>query len=384
MEVLIGLLGIAALYLLIAQRRLSKRVKALELMQTGLVQAASEVAQSSPKPEHEAAKPTAPAKAGAPAKVSKPAEGNPWAKAARSSVAENKGVLASSGAVKVAAPVLAGPKRYVFDGALIGEAVAWAKVNWFYLVAAASLGLAGVFLVQYGVESGILPPKMRVLSALGLGAALIAFGEYLRRKGGDKAGDLFAYLPSTFAAGGLLALFAGILSARVLYDLIGPQTALVGLALVGLIAVLIGWFYGAVLAGIGILGAILAPFFVGGEADGATLLYGYFAVIVIVAMAVDTFKRFAWLSGFGAVLGYLAAANIYGLAGGGVEFLGFGLIVTFAAATIPERRLFPAQSGVMVLEVLAQSFRKAADMDGETGFPTRLVAGVFAATSGAA
>jgi uncharacterized membrane protein len=382
--IVISALVIIVIYLLVAQLRLSARVKSLEQMQTWPVQEASNVVKTPPKPAQETAKPKAAATRAEPSvKVSSPIEGNPWQKAASSSVEENKGVLASSGAVRAVAPAPRKPKRYVFDGALIGQAVAWAKVNWFYLVAAASLGLAGVFLVQYGVDNGLLPPKLRVLAALGLGAALIAFGEYLRRLGGDKAGELFAYLPSTFAAGGLLALFAGILSARVLYDLIGPETALIGLAMVGLLAVLIGWFYGAVLAGIGILGAIAAPFVVGGEADGASLLYGYFAVIVIVAMAVDTFKRWAWLSGFGAVLGYLAAANIYGLAGGGVEFLAFGLSVTIAAATIPERRLFPVQSGVMVLEVLAQSFRKSPELSGETGFPTRLVAGVFAATSGA-
>jgi uncharacterized membrane protein len=384
LDILISLLVVVVIYLLIAQWRLSARLKMLERTQTGPEQGTSGAVKTPPKPARKVTKSkVAAAKAAPSANVSSPVEGNPWQKAAASSTEENKGVLAASGAVKAATPAPKRSKRYVFDPALIGQAASWAKDNWFYLVAAASLGLAGVFLVQYGVENGILPPKLRVLAALGLGVALIAFGEYLRRRGGDKAGELFAYLPSTFAAGGLLALFAGISSARVLYDLIAPETALIGLAMVGLLAVLVGWFYGAVLAGIGILGAIAAPFVVGGEADGASLLYGYFAVIVIVAMAVDTFKRWAWLSGFGAVLGYLAAANIYGLAGGSVEFLAFGLVVTIAAATIPERRLFPAQSGVMVLEVLAQSFRKSPELSGETGFPTRLVAGVFAATSGA-
>jgi uncharacterized membrane protein len=385
LDIVISVLVIVVIYLLVAQFRLSARLKTLERTQAAQLLGASDAPKTPPKSERKSDKPkVAAAKAAPSAKVSSPVEGNPWQKAARSSAEENKDVLAASGAVRAATPAPHKAKRYVFDGALIGQAVAWAKVNWFYLVAAASLGLAGVFLVQYGAENGLLPPKLRVLAALGLGAALIAFGEYLRRRGGDKAGELFAYLPSTFAAGGLLALFAGILSARVLYDLIAPETALIGLAMVGLLAVLIGWFYGAVLAGIGILGAIAAPFVVGGEADGASLLYGYFAVIVIVAMAVDTFKRWAWLSGFGVVLGYLAAANIYAVAGGGVEFLAFGLIVTIAAATIPERRLFPAQSGVMVLEVLALSFRKSPELNGETGFPTRLVAGVFVVTSGAA
>ncbi|HAW46483.1 MAG TPA: hypothetical protein DCX34_04485, partial [Roseovarius sp.] len=45
----------------------------------------------------------------------------------------------------------------------------------------------GLFLVQYGVERGLLTPAMRVLAALGLGAALVVAGDLLRRRHGDAA-----------------------------------------------------------------------------------------------------------------------------------------------------------------------------------------------------
>ena len=37
--------------------------------------------------------------------------------------------------------------------------------NWIYVVSAASLALAGVFLVQYSVQNGLLPPAARVIAA---------------------------------------------------------------------------------------------------------------------------------------------------------------------------------------------------------------------------
>ncbi|MEO5621056.1 MAG: DUF2339 domain-containing protein, partial [Cypionkella sp.] len=45
----------------------------------------------------------------------------------------------------------------------------WLRENWVYAVSAASLALAGVFFVQYGIENGLLPPVARV-------AASIVFG----------------------------------------------------------------------------------------------------------------------------------------------------------------------------------------------------------------
>src|SRR6056300_1758559 len=95
----------------------------------------------------------------------------------------------------------------------------------FLAVAALSLALAGVFLVQYGVESGLLTPFWRVVGAAALGIALLSAGEVLRRKWGDEDGAHTAYLPSTFAGAGLVALYAAVISARQLYGMTGPGLA---------------------------------------------------------------------------------------------------------------------------------------------------------------
>lgn len=375
-ELLLVVVILVALYLLISQSRLKKRLTAVERTVASLAQ----VKQTSvAKPQTTAPKlVAAPAKPAATKTEAIRKSSNPWQEAADNSAAKNAESLRQAGLV-TADEKPGKTTSYMLNAGNFSAAIQWAKLNWFFLVAAASLGLAGVFLVQYGVETGLLSPKLRVLSALALGLILILGGEYLRRKGGDQAQDLFAYLPSTFAAGGLLSLFAGMLSARVLYDLISAETALLGLAITGAIAVLIGWFYGPLLAAIGILGALLAPFLVGGDPGAANLLYYYFAVIAVVAMAVDSFKRWAWLSGFAAVLSFVAAANVYAGAGGGLHLIAFAICLVVAAAIIPERRLLPQQSGAMILEEVLVRFRPNSPKNEATGFPTRLLAGIYAA-----
>ena len=99
----------------------------------------------------------------------------------------------------------------------------WMQRNWIYVISAASLALAGVFLVQYSVQNGLLPPWGRVMAAYLLGLGLIAGGEVVRRRRGDDEGSDTAYLPSVFAGAGLVTLFAASVAAQQMYGLIGPE-----------------------------------------------------------------------------------------------------------------------------------------------------------------
>ncbi|MCA8868552.1 MAG: DUF2339 domain-containing protein [Rhodobacteraceae bacterium] len=312
--------------------------------------------------------------------------GGPWdpARIAAAPVEIPRRSVSGSALLAKADDKAAARRSYVFNRQALARFGRWAQANWFYLVAAVSLGLAGVFFVQYGIENGYLTPPMRVLAALALGAVLILGGEYLRRKGGDRADDLFAYLPSTFAAGGLISLFAGLLSARLMYGLIGAETAFAALALVAALAVLIGWFYGPLLAAIGILGAFAAPFLVAGDPGAAALLYYFFALVAVAALLVDSFKRWAWVSAFALVLGFAAASLMFAGSGEAVHFVAFALIVTVAATIIPERSIVPLLAGPSVGDNLIAWWRKRKDATQEippSSFPVRLVFGVFLAAT---
>lgn len=267
---------------------------------------------------------------------------------------------------------------FVFKPELRANVTAWLQKNWFFAVAAVSFALAGIFLVQYGVEKGLLSPALRVTGAIVLGLILVGAGEFVRRKlGGDEEGS-FALLPSAFSGAGLVSMFAGILAARTMYGLIGAEVAFVGLAMTGVLAVVLGWFYGPLLAIVGVFGALAAPFLVGGDSDVSHFLHFYFAGIAAVALTIDAIKRWAWLSALG-LIGAYGASGLLQL-GNGFElyFVAFALITAGLSVAIPVRRLIPDHSGPRISQT---PIGKAQAGHKHSEFPTRIAAGAFIAST---
>lgn len=264
------------------------------------------------------------------------------------------------------------PRSFVFTKERSAALRDWLRRNWVLGIAALSIALGGIFMVQYGVEQGLLTPVMRVIGALALGVILIAAGEVIRRRYGDMEGST-RDLPSVFSGAGLITLFAGVLGARMLYGLIGAEMALIALIAVAVVAIVLGWFYGPVLAAIGIIGAVAAPFCVGGQSDTAWIFYYYFALIACAGLAVDSVKRWAWIS----TLVLIATAGAMYLtftglgADGAAHLLAAALALFLMALTIPERQLVPQQAGTSLSAALLgqRPFPE---------FPTRLAGPVLA------
>ena len=267
-------------------------------------------------------------------------------------------------------------KSFVFTSEKISQFSTWAKENWVFILAGVSLALAGVFLVQYGVEKGLLSPTMRVLAAIGFGGVLIGLGEVVRRKSsGDESGNA-ALLPSVFAGAGLVAIFAGVLSAKMLYGLIDSQAAFAGLALTGALAILLGWVYGPLLATLGVFGALAAPFLVGGNASNAGPLHLYFALIATVALAIDAYKRWAWLSALALIGSFGASVFLLSVSDTGFYALLFAFAVALLATAVPVLGFTPRHSGPRLTSFLANKLKSASPE-----FPTRVAGGSFAASS---
>ena len=287
------------------------------------------------------------------------------------------GTTASASAPAPPAPAgaRADPAAYVFVKENAGRLKAWIQENWLIVVGALSLAMAGVFLVQYGIEQGVLSPPLRVACSLAFGAGLVAFGERVRRWGGDARGDATAFLPSAFAGAGIVTLFSGILAARGLYDLIGAEVAFAALAAIAVLAVVLGWVYGPFLTVIGLLGATAAPFLVGGGSESVTSLFYYFALVAAVGLGVDAMKRSAWISSMALAAPTLGAVLVW-LGSGSEHALGYAVLVAGAATCIPTLSLRPAPGGAMVFRML---HRRGAP--GWPEFPVRLIgAGILILT----
>jgi uncharacterized membrane protein len=354
--ILIAVLAIPAtlIYLIIAEWRLDRRLSQLE---------ARGLERAPPPPSREAVPKAVPRQADAPARDPEPAAAAP------------RPAPAMAVPPQVSAPIT--PRS---DDRAAGEArpeplaarlVAWVQANWVLAIAAVSLALAGVFLVQYGIEQGLLTPAMRVAGALTLGAALIAAGEWVRRRCGDTGSDT-ATIPSALAGAGLVSLTAGLLAGHLLYGLFGSGFTFAALVAVAGIAVALGWFYGPFLAAIGIAGALAVPFVVVPD-PGAPILFAYLAPVVLAGLLIDTVRRWAWVSVLSLAAGFLAALAVHdaGGAGNGPGFTAFAIVVATAAASIPVRRWRPDHPGPALLAAWADRARAS--------FPVLLAWGAFAA-----
>ena len=271
------------------------------------------------------------------------------------------------------------PRSFVFDAANVERFTSWMKENWFIAVAALSLAMSGIFLVQYGIENGILSPQNRVLCALAFGAGLIGFGEWIRRRTGDESDGAAAFLPSTFAGAGVVTLFSAVLSAQQMYGLIGQETSFVGLVGLAILSVVLGWIYGPFLTVIGLIGAVATPFIVStGTSVNITWLFYYFALIAAIGLGVDAMKRSAWVSSIALIIPYIGATLLW-LGSGSEHFIVFAGLVAACAICIPSVQLRPEFDGAMSFQAL--------NVLGERRwpeFPTRLAAAGVLALAGVA
>ncbi len=244
-------------------------------------------------------------------------------------------------------PSLGRRRPSAFDRALVAFG-AWLAQNWVYAVAAVSLALAGLFLVQYGIEAGLLPPAARVLVALAFGATLVGGGEYLRRRWGDDEDSPAAFLPAVFSGAGIVTLFGAVLAARHMYDLIGPGTCFAALLAVAAGAILLGWLTGPLLSALGIVGAFATPFLLGGGGDPSPVV-GYLAIVTLVGLTIDTYRRWRWLSALSLGLGYGLIGPLVAAGADAEWVIGFALIMPFATIVVMGWRLWPALPGAALL-----------------------------------
>ena len=172
-------------------------------------------------------------------------------------------------------------------------AIDWAALfqqYWMVLLGGVCLVFAGIFLVRYSIENGILGPTARISLGLLFGAALIVAGEKLRRSGRLEAG-----VHAAFVASGSLVIYSALLVSFHLYDLISAQTAFACMALMSAFSMLLALKHGPLMAGMGLLGAYLVPILVstGSNNIEAALLYSF--IVTCSSLWLQRFVYRDWL-----------------------------------------------------------------------------------------
>jgi uncharacterized membrane protein len=157
--------------------------------------------------------------------------------------------------------------------------------------------LAVVFFLVMAVHNGwIDEPTRAVLAFFGSTALLVAGVWLYERKGRTQAA-----LATVGAA--LAALYASDTTVTAVYHLVSPAVGLCLAGLVGIAATAIAVRWSSqVVAGIGIVGALLGPVLVGAGTGTASL--AFMTIALVAAVAVLLWRRWSWL----ASLAYLVSA----------------------------------------------------------------------------
>lgn len=170
-------------------------------------------------------------------------------------------------------------------------------VRWSVWLGAATIGLAGVFMVRYSIEQGLLGPTVRIVLGLLLGLGLVGGAEWLRRRQkplGFAGGLPQASITAALAAGGIVALYAALYAGYGLYDLYGPLAAFGSLVVVSSAALSLSLLHGPLLAVIGLVGALLVPGLVSSDSSSAWTLFTYLLIVVAAATVLARHRGWGW------------------------------------------------------------------------------------------
>jgi uncharacterized membrane protein len=169
--------------------------------------------------------------------------------------------------------------------------------RWVVWVGGLTLALGGFFMVRYSIEAGLLGPGVRTMLGGLFALALLAAGEWTRRKESISAIEALpiANIPAILTAAGTAVAFATVYAAYALYDFLAPATAFLLLGLVALGTLAAALLHGPALAGLGVVGAFVTPILVSSNKPDYWALYIYLAIVSAAAFGLARARLWRWL-----------------------------------------------------------------------------------------
>lgn len=199
-----------------------------------------------------------------------------------------------------------------------------------------TLAVAGLFIVKYSIDAGLLSPTVRVVFGLLFSVALVA-GAELARRWTQTAID--PRIAQALAGAGVATAYASILIATNVYDLIGSMPGFVGLALVTAAALGLALRFGPPAAVLGLVGGLAAPALVGESTGNIAPLTAYLALVIGGIASIGRKQRWMWLT----------AAALVGGFGWGLLLIAFEMMDTRNVAALASYTLLLAFAVPMLL-----------------------------------
>jgi uncharacterized membrane protein len=170
--------------------------------------------------------------------------------------------------------------------------------RWVVWVGGLTLALGGFFMVRYSIDAGLLGPGVRTLLGGAFALALLAGGEWTRRKESVSAIEALpiANIPAILTAAGTSVAFATVYAAYALYGFLVPATAFILLGMVALGTLAAALLHGPALAGLGIAAAFVTPVLVSSDKPDFWALYIYLAIVAAAAFGLARIRLWRWLA----------------------------------------------------------------------------------------
>ncbi|MES2985246.1 MAG: DUF2339 domain-containing protein [Pseudomonadota bacterium] len=150
-----------------------------------------------------------------------------------------------------------------------------------------ALALAGLFLVKYSIEMGLLSPTVRVVLGMIFGGGLLCAADWVRKRPNFANGTRIA---QALCGAGIADLYVCLFAATNLYDLIPASVGFTGMAAVTAAAVWLSLRHGMAVAVLGLVGGFLTPALVGSHNPQAPILFLYLYFVLTGFMAVSRKK----------------------------------------------------------------------------------------------
>jgi uncharacterized membrane protein len=195
-----------------------------------------------------------------------------------------------------AQPRAARPARDPVD---LEELLGGRVLGW---VGGVAVVLAAVFFLAMAIRNGWIDEPTRVVLAFAASAVLTAVGVWLYETKGRTQAARAA------VAAGIAAFYASNAAATALYHLVMPVAGLVVAGMTGAIATALAVRWRSVeIAGLGLIGALLAPVLVGAGTSTSSLVFMTLALCATVGVLL--WQRWGWLAALAYVLSAPQAAS---------------------------------------------------------------------------
>jgi uncharacterized membrane protein len=232
----------------------------------------------------------------------------------------------------------------------------WVGGRLMIWVGGIALAVAGVLLVRYSIQIGLITPPVQMGMAALFGLLLIALGE-LARSRADWTVD--RRVAQALVGAGIFVLYATAYGSLVLHHLIGNGTAFGLMVMVTGVALILSLRHGAPSAVMGLVGGFLTPVLVGERSETAIPLLTYLALLDVALFTLAGRRGWTWLAAAAALLSFGWSAYLLSWAAPDAFAAGvFILLVSVAGSMLRAGQgwqldfMRPAAIGLLQLAVL--------------------------------